>query len=508
MAKFSSASDHGRELTQHGYEVAGPIGAGAFSTVLRASVAETGVQVAVKSFDNVKCHKHASMALARDAELSVLQILRERAAPHPHIANMVQLLAGPASTHCILEYCSGGSLEWHLGKMKKKKREVAGRDEEGFLVYALCQAMDEEEVVPLAAQMASALLHLHGLECAHRDLKPGNVLFVDQSRTAVKICDFGFATRCADNRLKDRLGSLLYQAPELISCNTAGVTYIGKHVDMWALGALLFEMLHNQCAYHGVTQGDIENRIRTQGGHQEIDRELSSAARAVLHGLLTVAPSKRLRAGDLIDHPWLASQREHHAAWLELDRADKATGESSPNGSNHAADGGGGGGGGGSSLGPPTSIASFLRSTLPSPALRSATADEAARGGAAGSVDDWFAQFQKSMQLFDRPRDGAPRAGASGGGSSSHRPSDRAGAEAGHSRMSTERADDDDDDDDGEEEEDDEDGDEDGEDDDEAADDGGAYETEILRTAPEVPAGPEKAAAAVAAAVLPAVSVS
>ena len=73
-AQFSSAHDAGRELSLHGYEAEGPIGAGAFSTVLRARIAETGVQVAVKSFDNVKCRKHASMALARDAELSVLHL--------------------------------------------------------------------------------------------------------------------------------------------------------------------------------------------------------------------------------------------------------------------------------------------------------------------------------------------------------------------------------------------------------------------------------------------------
>ena len=47
--------------------------------------------------------------------------------------------------------------------------------------------MEEEVVVPLAAQLASALLHLHACEIAHRDIKPGNVLFVDAERTQVNV---------------------------------------------------------------------------------------------------------------------------------------------------------------------------------------------------------------------------------------------------------------------------------------------------------------------------------
>ena len=305
QALKSGAADPSRELSRHGYEAEGPIGQGAFSTVLRARVVDGGALVAVKSFDNAICAKVRSQAFARDAEIGVLGLLKEKAGRHTHVANMLELLLGPASVHAILEYCGGGSLEWFLQKLKKRKKELIGRDDEGQLLYrgGGHEGMGEAEVVPLAAQIASALCHLHGLEIAHRDIKPGNVLFVDAERTQLKLCDFGFAIRCADHRLKERIGTLLYQAPELVS-EPPG--YYGKPVDMWAFGGVLYEMLHGRPAFHGTTVPQIENRIRACG-HEGVDKSLSAPCKSVISGLLIVSGSKRLRAPEVIGHGWLAA---------------------------------------------------------------------------------------------------------------------------------------------------------------------------------------------------------
>ena len=274
--------------------------------MLRARVLDGGRLVAVKSFDNAKCTKVQQMRFARDAELTILSLLKKKVMPHPHIANLVELLVGPASVHAILEYCAGGSLERELARLKRRKKELIGRDDEGMLMYrgGGHEGMAEDEVVPLAAQLASALCHLHACEIAHRDIKPGNVLYADTERRVVKLCDFGFAIRCGDVRLRDRMGTLLYQAPELVSEPPA---YNGKQADMWALGATLFEMLHGKTAFHGTTVPGIEQRIRMPGGHEEIDKSFSAPARAVLVGLLNVIAPKRLRAPELIGHVWLAA---------------------------------------------------------------------------------------------------------------------------------------------------------------------------------------------------------
>ena len=60
----------------------------------------------------------------------------------------------------------------------------------------------------------------------------------------MQLCDFGFALRCAERRLRTVCGSAQYMAPELHA--SAGDGYLGPPVDMWALGAMLYEMLHGK----------------------------------------------------------------------------------------------------------------------------------------------------------------------------------------------------------------------------------------------------------------------
>ena len=229
-AHTTAATDHGRELTTSGYQIEGPIASGAFSTVLRARVRASGIQVAIKSFDEAKCKKSKYLAYARDCELSVLRGLRHYAAcihnrsngiplppplvfergvvqptdaaiplasrpgtlhgepgaalaaaatgvkiddsygkdvavrdtsdpnevlrelqkgGHAHIANMVDELVGPAATHAILEYCAGGSLDYYLTSLRKKKKMSAS------FSYDSEAGMCENEVRRAAARTAS-----------------------------------------------------------------------------------------------------------------------------------------------------------------------------------------------------------------------------------------------------------------------------------------------------------------------------------------------------------------
>lgn len=279
-------------LVRHGYAMQGPIAAGAFSTIVRAKEVASGHEVAVKSFDNTKCRKDAQHACLRNGELGALRLAREPEVC-AYIANMIAEHEGPTHTYAILEYCPGGSLQRHLQKLT-----ITGRD----------VGMPDEEVAVVTSQITSAMAHLHALEIAHRDLKPGNVLFC-QGRH-VKVCDFGFAKRCVPagggecRRLVTLCGTPVYMAPELTMCSKEG--YWGPPVDMWALGAMVYEMLHCRPAFHGCTELQLQIRIRG-GAHAPVRVGTSKGARAILKALLTPKVEHRLTALELA---------QRHAGWI------------------------------------------------------------------------------------------------------------------------------------------------------------------------------------------------
>ena len=118
-------SDPSRGLKPLGYEVLGPIAAGAFSTILRCRMVNNGETVAIKSFDAAVCDSNPALGSSRDNELAVLRLLRATAADsagHPNVANMLEELgdAGSSHQHAVLEYADGGSLARYLQLVQKK----------------------------------------------------------------------------------------------------------------------------------------------------------------------------------------------------------------------------------------------------------------------------------------------------------------------------------------------------------------------------------------------------
>jgi len=71
--------DLARDLSTHGLASDGPIASGAFVMVLRAHEVTSGRLVAVKSYDATKCIKEPRLGRARDAEVAILRLLRQRA---------------------------------------------------------------------------------------------------------------------------------------------------------------------------------------------------------------------------------------------------------------------------------------------------------------------------------------------------------------------------------------------------------------------------------------------
>lgn len=122
-----------------------------------------------------------------------------------------------------------------------------------------------EIAVAFILQACEALAEVHVAEMVHRDLKPGN-LFIAQlpdGSPTIKIVDFGISKQIGHTG-GDRaepvdpqvLGSPFYMAPEQMLADP-----VDERSDIWALGAILFEMLTGRTPFVGETLPDVYSAV-------------------------------------------------------------------------------------------------------------------------------------------------------------------------------------------------------------------------------------------------------
>jgi eukaryotic-like serine/threonine-protein kinase len=191
-------------------------------TVFRGHDRTTCKPVAVK----VLAQQDADAISRFDHEARVLAELG-----HPHIVQHVAHGATREGTpYLVMEWLEGQSL--------------AARLHEGRLSQA--------EAIDLATNVASALAAAHAQGIVHRDVKPSNIFLVNGSVRATRVLDFGLAQAAAPAARLTRTGSVIgtpgYMAPEQAQGSRGRAT---ARVDVFSLGALLFECLTGKPAFEG-----------------------------------------------------------------------------------------------------------------------------------------------------------------------------------------------------------------------------------------------------------------
>ena len=111
----------------------------------------------------------------------------------------------------------------------------------------------------IIGQVASCLAELHGQGWVHRDLKPGNIMYLPRTASWTLI-DFGLAARIEETAC---LGfTLAYAAPEVIVAAHQGSksATADAAVDAWALGVMAFELLTGRPIYCKLTDSSADVR--------------------------------------------------------------------------------------------------------------------------------------------------------------------------------------------------------------------------------------------------------
>ena len=221
------------------YTIVAPLGAGGMGEVYRAMDSRLKRQVAIKVLPAVLAADPERLGrFQREAE--VLASLN-----HPHIAAIYGLEETDGVKALVMELVEGTT--------------IAERIAQGPVPI--------DEALPIARQIAEALEAAHERGVIHRDLKPANIKLRDDGR--VKVLDFGLAkltevsgasvaggddasraatvmSPAAMTGMGMILGTAAYMSPE-----QARGKAVDKRTDVWAFGAVLYEMLTARRAFAG-----------------------------------------------------------------------------------------------------------------------------------------------------------------------------------------------------------------------------------------------------------------
>ncbi len=209
-----------------GYEILDGLGRGGMGVVYKARQLSLNRVVALKM---ILAGSHAGAEELKRFRTEAEAIARLQ---HPHIVQIHEIGEQEGLPYLSLEYCGAGSLEKRVGGTPWQPTAAAR------LVEMLARAME-------AAHQAGVV---------HRDLKPANVLLAEDG--APKVTDFGLAKRldeAGETRSGAVMGTPSYMAPEQARGDSRA---IGPAADIYALGAILYELLTGRPPFKGTTAWD------------------------------------------------------------------------------------------------------------------------------------------------------------------------------------------------------------------------------------------------------------
>uniref|UniRef100_A0A452UXF2 Serine/threonine-protein kinase PRP4 homolog n=1 Tax=Ursus maritimus TaxID=29073 RepID=A0A452UXF2_URSMA len=217
------------EVLDKRYNVYGYTGQGVFSNVVRAR-------------DNARANQEVAVKIIRNNELMQKTGLKEL-----EFLKKLNDADPDDKFHCLRlfrHFYHKQHLCLVFEPLSMNLREVLKK-------YGKDVGLHIKAVRSYSQQLFLALKLLKRCNILHADIKPDNIL-VNESKTILKLCDFGSASHVADNDITPYLVSRFYRAPEII---------IGKSydygIDMWSVGCTLYELYTGKILFPGKTNNHM-----------------------------------------------------------------------------------------------------------------------------------------------------------------------------------------------------------------------------------------------------------
>ncbi len=253
------------------YTVEGLLGRGGMGAVFVASHARLpGKKVAIKVLHPDVADAESMARFRREAEIA-------SRLGHPNIVEVHDWNQLPDGTpYLVLELLVGESLADRLRR----------------------GPMTLDEVAPIIRQVGAALAAAHREGIVHRDLKPANIFLLpqDEGPPRAKVLDFGISKIHGSNTVKTQdtqmLGTPQYMAPEQA---TGRHDQVDGRTDVFALGAVVFEMLTGQAAFGGTTIPEVVFKVVFEPAPtvQSLAPTVPPAAAAAIDRALAKKPDER-----------------------------------------------------------------------------------------------------------------------------------------------------------------------------------------------------------------------
>jgi eukaryotic-like serine/threonine-protein kinase len=256
------------------YRIHTAIGAGGMGEVYRGTDTVLQRPVAIKFLSRDSGGSAPAQVLAEARIASALS--------HPNVCTIYEVTETDGQPCIVMEYVEGQPLSTLIPP------------DAGLPI---------DTIVSYGIQIVDALTHAHDSGIVHRDLKSANIIITPQQR--VKLLDFGLAVQDADTSVDDETstldgwpsnsepgtpGTLRYMAPELLRG-----AHADRQSDLWAVGAVLYEMAAGKRPFDGRTPHEISAAILTQAP-EPLPPRVPSALRSIINRCLSKDRARRYQS--------------------------------------------------------------------------------------------------------------------------------------------------------------------------------------------------------------------